>query len=36
MMTKWALTRAGDITEKPEGKTARVLNTHHRERHKKN
>jgi hypothetical protein len=35
MMTKWALTRAGDITEKPEGKTARVLNTHHRERHKK-
>ncbi len=35
MMTKWALTKAGDITEKPEGKTARVLNTHHRERHKK-
>ena len=30
MMTKWALTKAGDITEKPEGKTARVLDTHHR------
>ena len=30
MMTKWALTRAGDITEKPEGKTARVLDPHHR------
>ena len=29
MMTKWALTRAGDITEKPEGKTARVLNPPH-------
>ncbi len=31
MMTKWALTRAGDITEKPEGKTARVLDEKHRE-----
>lgn len=30
MMTKWALTRAGDITEKPEGKTARVLDAKHR------
>ena len=30
MMTKWALTRAGDITEKPEGKTARVIDEHHR------
>ena len=30
MMTKWALTRAGDITEKPEGKTARVLDAQHR------
>jgi hypothetical protein len=30
MMTKWALTRAGDITEKPEGKSARVLDPHHR------
>ena len=29
MMTKWALTRAGDITEKPEGRTARVLNPPH-------
>ncbi len=35
MMTKWALTRAGDITEKPEGKTARVLNEKHREKHRK-
>ena len=35
MMTKWALTRAGDITEKPEGKTARVLDPHHREKVKK-
>ena len=26
MMTKWALTRAGDITAKPEGKTARRIN----------
>lgn len=26
MMTKWALTRAGDITAKPEGKTARREN----------
>ncbi len=30
MMTKWALTRAGDITEKPAGKTARVLDKKHR------
>ncbi len=30
MMTKWALTRAGDITEKPHGKTARVLDKKHR------
>ncbi len=29
MMTKWALTKAGDITEKPEGKTARVLDANH-------
>ncbi len=26
MLTKWALTKAGDITEKPEGKTARREN----------
>ena len=32
MMTKWALTRAGDITEKPEGKTARVIDPHHLEK----
>lgn len=32
MMTKWALTRAGDITEKPAGKSARVLDPHHREK----
>ena len=31
MMTKWALTRAGDITEKPVGKTARVIDPHHLE-----
>ena len=31
MMTKWALTRAGDITEKPAGKTARVIDPHHLE-----
>ncbi len=30
MMTKWALKKAGDITEKPEGKTARVLDEKHR------
>lgn len=30
MMTKWALTRAGDITAKPENKTARVLDKKHR------
>ena len=29
MMTKWALTKAGDITEKPEGKSARVIDPHH-------
>lgn len=29
MLTKWALTRAGDITEKPVGTTARVLNPPH-------
>ena len=29
MMTKWALTRAGDITAKPEGKTARRENPKH-------
>ena len=29
MMTKWALTKAGDITAKPEGKTARRHNVHH-------
>ena len=29
MLTKWALTKAGDITAKPEGKTARRHNTHH-------
>ena len=34
MMTKWALTRAGDITEKPEGKTARVIDDHHKDKHK--
>ena len=31
MMTKWALTRAGDITEKHAGKTARVIDPHHLE-----
>ena len=29
MLTKWALTRAGDITEKPAGKTARRRNALH-------
>ena len=29
MMTKWALTRAGDITEKPANKSARVIDPHH-------
>ena len=29
MLTKWALTKAGDITAKPEGKTARRHNAHH-------
>ncbi len=28
MMTKWALTKAGDITEKPANKTARVIDPH--------
>ena len=32
MMTKWALTRAGDITEKPAGKSARVIDPHHRDK----
>ncbi len=32
MMTKWALTRAGDITEKPANVTARVIDSHHREK----
>ena len=35
MMTKWALTRAGDITEKPEGKSARVIDPHHLEKESK-
>lgn len=35
MMTKWALTRAGDITEKPAGKTARRHNTAHAHAHHK-
>ncbi len=35
MMTKWALTRAGDITEKPAGKTARVIDPHHLEQSEK-
>lgn len=34
MLTKWALTRAGDITAKPEGKTARRHNEGHK--HHKN
>ena len=34
MMTKWALTKAGDITEKPEGKTARVIDEHHKNKKK--
>ena len=34
MMTKWALTKAGDITAKPEGKTARRHNEGHKH-HKK-
>jgi Kef-type K+ transport system membrane component KefB len=29
MMTKWALTKAGDITEKPANKSARVIDPHH-------
>ena len=31
MMTKWALTKAGDITAKPEGKTARRHNVGHKQ-----
>ena len=30
MMTRWALMKAGDITEKPEGVSARVIDPHHR------
>ncbi len=33
MMTKWALTKAGDITEKPAGTTARRHNTAHAHGH---
>ena len=32
MMTKWALTKAGDITEKPQGISARVIDPHHLEK----
>ena len=32
MMTKWALTKAGDITEKPVGISARVIDPHHLEK----
>ena len=35
VMTKWALTRAGDITAKPEGKTARRHNASHAAKHAK-
>ena len=35
MMTKWALTKAGDITEKPEGKSARVIDPHHKNKEAK-
>ena len=35
MMTKWALVKAGDITEKPEGKSARVIDPHHLEKENK-
>ena len=35
MMTKWALVKAGDITEKPEGKSARVIDPHHLEKESK-
>ena len=35
MMTKWALTKAGDITEKPAGKTARRHNGPHAHAHHK-
>ena len=32
MMTKWALTKAGDITEKPANKSARVIDPHHKKK----
>ncbi|MBQ7378673.1 MAG: cation:proton antiporter [Clostridia bacterium] len=35
VLTKWALTRAGDITAKPEGKTARRHNASHLHKHAK-
>ena len=35
VLTKWALTRAGDITAKPEGKTARRHNASHAAKHAK-
>ncbi len=35
VLTKWALTRAGDITAKPEGKTARRHNASHASKHAK-
>ena len=35
MMTKWALVKAGDITEKPEGKSARVIDPQHLEKESK-
>ena len=35
MMTKWALTKAGDITEKPEGISARVIDPQHRDKTEK-
>lgn len=35
VMTKWALTKAGDITEKPENSSRRKLNAPERERHVK-
>ncbi len=35
VMTKWALTKAGDITEKPHNKSSRVLNAPIRDRHGK-
>ena len=35
VMTKWALTKAGDITEKPTDSSKRRVNLPHRERHVK-